>query len=270
MSDHDPVPTSTPGSDPVSESDAAVAAVIDATAIPVLEYGRAWMMAPAAATRASELGLDGPMGLWVNGRAGVLGEADADVAAAAIGFMAPAMVRHHWEMRPQDHTPAQMAVEYAEIAADYGRSILADIDQAELRRLTALCDKVAAAALPSSGPLFAGWRALARPDDPAGAATIALNVLRELRGGAHLSAVHAVGLGPHRAIVAADDPVRGGQAGAERFGWPGPHPAPDTARRAEAEAMTTTACIDAYRALTPGERTEFVDLVLRARAAIDG
>ena len=53
-------------------------------------------------------------------------------------------------------------------------------------------------------------------------------VLRELRGGAHLSAIQAAGLTPQGAIVSftADD-IRGGPNGAERFGWPAPHPEPD-------------------------------------------
>ena len=37
----------------------------------------------------AELGLPEPFDFWVNGRAGVLGAVDADVAAAAICFMAP-------------------------------------------------------------------------------------------------------------------------------------------------------------------------------------
>ncbi|MGY9074667.1 MAG: helix-turn-helix domain-containing protein [Acidimicrobiales bacterium] len=38
---------------------------------------------------------------------------------------------------------------------------------------------------------------------------VALNVARELRGGAHVSAVQAAGLTPHRAII----PSRAGAAG---------------------------------------------------------
>ena len=244
--------------------------VMALTATPILEIGRAWMMDPATAERAAELELVPGFGFWVNGRAGFLGDVDADVAAAAIGFMAPRSVRKVWGVRGSGTTALDVTMAYAGAASAWGRRTLAGIDAGDLERLAALCDKVAAAALPSSGLLFAGWRALDREDDPASNATVALNVLRELRGGAHLSAVHAVGIGPVGAIMAADDPVRGGSAGAERFGWAPPHPAPDHRRRAEAERITSDICRPAYEALDGGERSEFVTLIQRARASFDG
>ncbi len=243
--------------------------VMALTARPILEYGRGWMADPATATRAAELALVPGFGFWVNGRAGVLGDADADVAAAAIGFMAPSMVREVWGVRRAGMTALDVTMAYAEAASAWGRRTLVDVDAGDLDRLATLCDKVAAAALPSCGLLFAGWRALDRSNDPASNVTVALNVLRELRGGAHLSAVQAVGIGPVGAIMAADDPVRGGPAGAERFGWTPPYPAPDHQRRAEAERLTSEICRPAYEALDDGERSEFVALVQRARASVE-
>jgi hypothetical protein len=243
--------------------------VADAVAGPVLEYGRGWMMADATGARAEELGFTARFGLWVNGRAGVLGDVDADVAAAAIGFMAPGAVRSFWEARPAGLSPIDAAVAYADAAAAWGREVLADVPTADLERLADLTDRVAAAASPSIGVLFAGWRALPRPPDPAGRVTVVLNVLREMRGGAHLSAVNAVGLGPHGAIVSTDDPVRGGVAGATRFGWPEPHPAGDADRRVAAERMTTVICAPAFEAIDEAEQDEFIGLVRAARAALD-
>ena len=250
-------------------SEVSVDEVIEATAVPILEFGRGWMMDPETASRAAELGLEKGFSFWVNGRAGVLADADADVAAAAIGFMAPDSVREYWEGRPAGLSGPRAAAAYADAAAAWGRRVLADVDDAATERLADLCDKVAAAALASTGVLFAGWRAMARPDDGPGRATVALNVLRELRGGAHLSAVQAVGLGPHGAIMSADDPVRGGAAGAERFGWPAPHPPADAASRREAERLTSGICRPGYGALEASERVEFVDLVTLVRAKLD-
>lgn len=243
--------------------------VIDATAIPILEFGRGWMMAPATAARAVELGIDDPFGFWVNGRAGALGEVTAEVAAAAIGFMAPDRVRQAWEARPASLPPRDAAAAYAEAAASWGRTVLADLADADLDRLADLCDIVIGAANPSIGALFAGWSSIARPADPAGRATVCLQILRELRGGAHLSAAHAVGLGPHGAIISADDQVRGGVPGATRFGWPEPHPPVDQAARAEAERLTTVICRPAYAGLDSAERRELVSLVTSARATLD-
>ncbi len=227
------------------------------------------MSAPGTAARSAEFGLEGPFGFWVTGRAGFLGGVDADVAAAAIGFMDPAMVRRYWDGRPDGIDPRELNAAYVEAGAAFGREALADIADEDLVTLTDLCDKIATAANPSVGVLFAGWRGLERPADPAGAATIALNVLREHRGGAHLSAVLAVGIGAQGAILAAADQIRGGPAGAERFGWPTPHPEPDFDRRAEAERLTTVICRPAYTSLDAAELARFADLVGQARATLD-
>ena len=106
------------------------------------------------------------------------------------------------------------------------------------------------------------------PGDAAGDATVNLNVLREMRGGAHLSASHAAGLGPHATIMSTDDPIRGGASWAEGFGWTAPHPAGDQAARAEVEAMTTKATARAFESLSPEERREFAELVTQARAQL--
>jgi len=242
--------------------------VID-TAIPILEIGRGWMLAPATGERAMALGFEPGFGIWVNGRAGAMGDVTAEAAAAAIGFMAPERVRELWETRPAGVAAERCASEYGEAAAQWGREALAAIDPSRLARLAGLAMRVAEHADASTGALFAAWRAMPLPADPAGAATIALHILRELRGGAHLSAVHATGLGPHAAIMSVDHPVRGGTAGAERFGWPSPHPEPDTARRAEAETFTNRACAPAFAALNTSEAAEFTELVVEARAALD-
>ena len=150
----------------------------------------------------------------------------------------------------------------------WGRTAFAEVPEASLARLAELCNRIAADALPSVGALFVGWRGLEQPADPAGAATVALNVVRELRGGAHLSAVHAVGLGPHGAILSTDDPIRGGASWAEVFGWPAPHPTPDGTRRAEAEAITNRICRHAFAGLDDPTLAEFTELVTTARAAM--
>lgn len=242
---------------------------MEATAIPILEFGRAWMSDGGTVARAEALGLKLPFGFWVNGRAGVLGEVDADVAAAAIGFMHAAAVRQYWDARPPELSARAAAVAYAEAAAAWAERVLSDWSAQEATELAALADRVAAASDPSVGVLFAGWRSLQVDTSPVGAAAIALNVLREHRGGAHLSAVNALGLGPVGAIISAEDQVRGGPAGASRFGWEAPYPTPDGARRAEAERATSRICAPAYHALSAGEGQRFAELVTRARAALD-
>ena len=242
----------------------------DATAIPTLEIGRSWMSDPVTAERAAQLGLPPGFGFWVFGRAGVLGDVGPDIAAAGLGFMAPELVAKLWGLCPAGIGRAEISVAYGRAAADWGRRTFASIDDADLDRLGELGQKVVDAALPIVGVLFAGWRRMDSPSDSAGRATHVLQVLREMRGGAHLSAIQSVGLTPQHAIMSfTADQVRGGSAGAERFGWSAPHPEPDEPAKARAEIATTAACVHAYEALTASERTEFVDLVLRARSTLD-
>jgi len=242
--------------------------VVEQTATPILEIGRTWMLDDKTVARSGELGLDGPFGFWTLGRAGVLGDVDADLAAAAIGFMAPKRVRHFWESRPAGTDPRALTDEYARAAATWAQDTLADVSAVRLERLVELSQRVIGEAQPSVGMIFAGWRGIDVPADPAGATAVVLNVLRELRGGAHLSAVHAVGLGPLGSIMSTDDPVRGGEPWATTFGWEAPLPARDPVRRRDAEAMTTMICRDAYSCLTADEGNEFVDLVSEVRSAI--
>ena len=241
-----------------------------ASAIPVLEIGRAWMMDPTGAEEATELGLKLPMGFWTVGRAGAMGDVSAEVAAGAIGFMAAGAVRTYWDHRPEGLDARTVAERYAGHAARWGRGVFAGLDESSLSRTAELSARITHAALPSIGPLFAAWRTMPVPDDPAGAATIELQILREMRGSAHLAAANSTGLGPHGAIISfAADPVRGGPNGAERFGWSEPHPEPDTDMRDEVERLTTAACVPAFGALSATERAEFVDLVLAMRAVVD-
>ncbi|MCP5027855.1 MAG: hypothetical protein GY929_16390 [Actinomycetia bacterium] len=240
------------------------AEVVEQTALPILVFGRGWMSHPDTAARGQKLGLEPPFGFWILGRAGFLGDVPADVAAAAIGFMHRDRVAGAWDACPDGLPRPEVTNAYAAAATDWGSEALADIDSARLTRLDELGRKVARAASPSLGTLFSGWRsAVEAPGDPGGKATLTLNVLRELRAGAHLIAVQAVGIGPHGAIMASEPP-RGGEGWAETFGWTVPHPTPQADKRAEAEALTSSLVVPAYSALEGSELGELVDLVVEA------
>ncbi len=249
----------------------SVADVVARTAGPVLEFSRGWMLSPETAARAEQLGLPPGRGFWLVGRCGVLGDVDADVIAAAIGVMHPDFVRSLWEARPRDLPAIALSEAYAGCAMAWGRNALAAMDESRLARLVELCGVVAAAALPATGAIFAGWRNLAVPEnDPAAATALVVNVLRELRGGAHLIALQAVGLRPIDALLTAEPP-RGGPEWAEGLGWSGPYddPSPLLPTRARAEALTSKLCEHAYAGLRPEDRGEFIDLVTEARTTID-
>ena len=69
----------------------SAAETVRLAAQPILEFARGWMLHPATAARGEELGLLPGRGFWVCGRNGVLGDVDADVVTAAIGFIVAAI-----------------------------------------------------------------------------------------------------------------------------------------------------------------------------------
>ncbi len=219
---------------------------------PLGKLGGAWMFDPVVHARGEALGLS--TWAWYHcGRGGVLGDGPADVVVAAFGFFPPVQQAAAWEEGRAVRPAPETARLYAQACADWGSRSL---DPAP--RLVELLDRVHAAAPLTGLPVFAGWRALAPtvPTDDAGRLALALQVGRELRGGAHLVAVAAHGVDPLQAVMSG----RYGAANARFFGWPEPWPDPELARdaMAAAEAMTDRIVEPAFAVLSDGERDELV------------
>jgi hypothetical protein len=136
-------------------------------------------------------------------------------------------------------------------------------DDLDAARLADLSGRVIEAASPSGAPLFAGWRALAVPDEPKALAVHRMNILRELRGGLHGACVLAAGLAPRDAVLVRSPYM------APIYGWEEP-PSDVSALKdtwKAAEAATNRAIARAFEALSEGERAEFVELSAAAQAA---
>jgi hypothetical protein len=209
---------------------------------PAQRFGRSWMLADSTNGYGVDLGFGSGAQFWVVGRAGVLGSCPTEVAAAAIAFEPPHKVREAWENVPQGLTHADVALHYRGRIVDWGERVLADADPAMLSDVVGLGCRIIDTAPASLGVIFAGWRALPLADSPPARAALTLNLLRELRGAAHIAAITACGLTPLDAILAAThEPPRTGHAYAERIGWPGPYrdPAEVRPRRVAAESLTT-------------------------------
>jgi len=222
---------------------------------PVGRLGGAWMFDEGTNARGAELGLS--TWAWYHcGRGGVLGDADADVVVAAFGFFPPALQRKAWDRGRAVLPVQQVAAAYAQACADWGGRTFADMPGAG--RLADLLQQVVDAVEPAGIPVFAGWRALARTvatDDP-GRLALALQVLREHRGGLHLVAVVAQGVAPLQAVMSG----RYGAANARFFNWPEPWPDPEAGRAAmaAAEARTDALVLPAYAAIDEAGRAELV------------
>lgn len=224
---------------------------------PVGAWGFTWMSDAGVRARGkAELGLRGRP-LYHLGRAGAMGDVSVEAVVAAEAFFPAEVVSQAWTQGRALVEPLTAARFYAEQCSAVFRERYGA--RPDLPRLVELLERVVDAASPLGAPLFAGWRALPRPDDAAGRAGLLLNVLREHRGSVHAAAVAAMGLGPLEAILAGSY----GQANARFFEWPEPYPdpAPFRARWDAAEDLTSAAAARPYDALTARERGELVEVI---------
>ena len=239
---------------------------------PIQQFVRGWMTGPSTDRLAAELGLRSGSDLWIVGRAGVLGDGDADVAAAGLAFLAPERVRAAWESLPDGLTHRQVADAYTALCCAWGATELARFDQARMGRLDDLGRRIADAADGSIGTVFAGWRAQPQPDDVNGRAALTVHVLRELRGCAHIAAIHACGMTALDAVLTSPAaPPRTGPVWAEHLGWVGPFPDAEWARepRMEAERLTSRILVPIFGSIGDSDLDEFAELVETTRNAID-
>jgi hypothetical protein len=227
-----------------------------ATAPGVSTIGSHFMTNGATYARGGELGFDG-LDFYVTGRAGVLGEVDADVVTAAFAWFEPGMVRANW--KPERATEA--ALEFAECAYRWGEKKLPD--DVDLERLGDLAGRVVAGASVAGAPLFAAWRRLPLPSAPKALAIHHLNGLRELRGGLHAGASLAAGLRPIEALLVKTPHM------APLFGWT--EPLPDVAgldaQWQQAEDGTNRAIAPAFASLDDAEQAELAALVAAVHEA---
>ena len=223
------------------------------------------MLHPDVLGPGKDAGYPGGFAYYVVGRGGVLGDVDASVVVSAFGFFAPGLVASLWNAGVVVEGAQAGARRYAEACSEWGRTRLAGFAGAD--RLAALIERVIDGAEVGALPLFAGWRAIERPDDPAGRCYLVLHVLRELRGSVHLVACVASGLTPLDAVLA--NPA-GGVEQAEKFGWTGPFSigADLAGKFAVAEELTNSLMGRHLDVLTDDELSELSRLVADAHSTV--
>lgn len=227
----------------------------------ITALGGAFYFDPGTLAAGKEKGLDG-FRLYVLGRGGPLGDVEPAVVASAFGYFAPALVANMWTSAQEKLAPREAARLYGECMADLGRRKLADV--AGLEAFCAAAEKVVAAAPIAGLALFTAWAAEPLADDPPGRAMQLLNVLRELRGSAHLVGVVAVGLAPAVAHAAKRPDM------VQAFGY-GETPEVSDDHRAllqEAEVITDRIVTPAWATLTEEEAAAFVHGLDAVEAAL--
>lgn len=251
-----------------------VAATIERVLKPIQQFTRGWMMADATTEYGErELGLDRvSRQFWLVGRAGVLGSCPAEVAAGALAFHAPDKVAAAWNSLPAGVTHSEVAQHYAGRCIEWGERVLPMFEPQRLGAIDSLGRRIIDAAPDALGPLFAGWRALPIPGSVFGRAALTTQVMREMRGAAHIAAVLSVGLSPLDAILASTNaPPRTGPEYAIRMGFEPPFRDPGEVMQArlEAESVTSRILEPFFSVLSPDEMATFGEVVETTRNAID-
>jgi hypothetical protein len=247
-------------------ADLAVPDAVRATAAPLHDLGGRFMASRSTFRRGAEWGWDHGLSFYVAGRGGVLGDVDGAVVSAAFGFFNPDTLIPLWETGVAVAGARAAARRYNEAAALWGVDRLSKVEG--VGRLAELGEQLVAAADIACLPLFAGWRAEPRVDDPPAHAGQIIHVLREWRGANHLVATTAVGLRPVEAVLTGD-----GERQAAVCGWSEPFADYSALQslREEAEVRTDRLCAGAFdRGLTGSERAEFAALVTAAHAVVTG
>jgi len=218
-----------------------------ARACPIIrEVGAAHFFAPEAETAAADLGID-LFTLYVLGRGGVLGDVEPVVVSSAFGYFNPEVVAALWTEGRTHVAPREAARVYLDCAAEVGRRRLAHIEG--LDAMVAAADAVNEAADPVSLTLYAAYRGELLVDDVPGRALQVVDVLRELRGSAHLLALRACGVDARTAHYAKAPGLM------TAFGWP---------------ADVEIAVSDEQRAALAAAESLTDDLLRPAFAALDG
>jgi hypothetical protein len=230
----------------------------------VHDVGAVWMLHEDTRARGEEYGYPKGRPFYFAGRGGVLGNVDAGVVIAAMGWWEPGLVRLMWERGLAVASAQEGARRYAEACARWAEDHLAGFPHAD--RLADLAEQVVSSVEESGLSLFAGWRAQPRAEAGVARMLQLVHVLREWRGSAHLVGTTAAGLEPLEAILTNEGPNQ-----ARFFGWRGDLPSCDQLadRHTQAEEITNRLAATGYeRALTPAERAEFAELVGKLGATV--
>lgn len=227
----------------------------------IADVGSTYYFRPETLAVGQEHGLDGYR-FYFLGRAGALGDVDASVALAALGYFEPTLFAAMWESAKAIMPPRDGGRIHAGCNHDLGRSRLADVPG-----LDAFCEAAAAvndAIDPTSYPLYASLAAEPIPKDLPGRAVHLAMLLREGRASAHLLALVASGVSTRMAhqIRRPDD--------GQLFGWSEPVEPSDADREAwdTAEALTNTLVSPAFNVLDDGGTRALVEGANAIHAAL--
>ena len=209
---------------------------------------------PAAKQAAESLGIDG-FRFYFLGRAGVLGDVEAEVVQASFGYFEPGLLAKMWTTGKERANFADTAAAQLNVAYQIGAEQLGDVDG--LAEAADAMGQMAAAVDPAGLPLFAGFMTKEVPEDPAAAFMHQSIIHRELRGSVHLAGSAALGL-PSRVAHQLKRPND-----QESFGYASAMEVTDAQRatHSQLEAMTNAAMLNHAEAISSEQRAQVADTV---------
>jgi hypothetical protein len=173
------------------------------TADPIQTLGMSFYFDPLTVERAKELGLN-VFEFYGLGRGGVLGDVDAGVVEEAFTFFHRSTIDFLWEHARTKADPVATAAEYLIAAFAFADRTFGAVPTEVLAQFATSTDLVVRAVTPGRHQLFDGYASYRVPPSPVHAAYLGTILLRELRGGVHIDAVHQVGLSPTEACYLQD------------------------------------------------------------------
>lgn len=176
------------------------------TADPLQLVGMSFYFAPSTVERAKALGLN-VFQFYGLGRGGVLGDADYDTVFDAFTFFSHPAMGMLWSASRELADPAASAEAYLEAAYAYADDTFGAIDTGVLEAFAHAARNVVNAVPVGRHALFDGYAKFAVPASPLHAAYLGAILLRELRGGVHIDAVHEVEITPEEAAYLHDPSI---------------------------------------------------------------
>lgn len=220
---------------------------------PVQTLGMSFYFDPLTGARAKEHGLN-IYEFYGLGRGGTLGDVDTEAVVEAFTFFNPPTIDFLWTRAKAKADPVAIAADYVLAAYAFADRTFGALDPARLARVAAATRKVVDALPVGVSPLVDGYRQYGAPSDPVHGAYLAMILLRELRGGVHISAVREVELS---ALVACylQDPMVFTLHGYGEDDTPEVND-DDLEKKRRAEALTDEAMARCFAVLSDHERDE--------------
>lgn len=176
------------------------------TADPLQTLGMSFYFDPLTGERGKGHGLN-IYEFYGLGRAGTLGDVDTNAVVEAFTFFNRPTIEFLWTRAKTKADPVAVAADYLQAAYAFADRTFGGIDVAVLARFASAARKVVDGAPNGPCPLVDGYKKFPASANPVHAAYLGTILLRELRGGVHIHAVHEAELDPVVACYLQDPSV---------------------------------------------------------------